>query len=986
MFRFLRPVPARPARILTAIPLLVLALAVAAGAQTPRPLSHGDYDAWRAITGQVLSRDGKWVAYAYMAEDADGDVIVRNLATDKEFRVPAGNLPQPPVVPPAEVNPENPPKPPAVKMRFSADGQWLVFLAFPPKADVDRARHEKKKPGQMPKKSLVIVNLANGIADRIANVKSFELPEKGAAWLAYVAEPKPEAKPETRPDAGQTEENGANGAPKKEYGTELTLRHLGGAEPVRALADVLDYGLTRDAGVLWFTISSKKEDENGLYWLAPGSTGAPVALLKGKGKYTKIAWDHAQQQMAFFSDRDDAASKAPRYKVYFWDRHAATAAELVSATTPGFPQSMVIGGKGASAFSRDGKKLYIPSAQPRAPRDPKSEPVADEKVTLDLWRWNDGYIQPMQRIRAQQELSRTYRNSFDLASKKLVPLGAPDLPSVIVNDPGTFAIGLDDRPYRQRVDYDGSYADLYLVDGTTGARTLVQKEVRTSGGPVQVQWSPSGRFAAFYRDKHWYAVDTSNGAVHNLTANLPVAFFNEENDMPEAPAAYGFGGWTRDGAALLNDRFDVWRAPGDGSAATNLTSGAGRAQKIQFRVVRTDLTGDEDEIDLGLDPARPLTLRAESEETRATGFYHGSAAAAATPQRLLWSDAAWRYVARAKDAEVFLVSASRFDQYPDLQVTGPDFGAPKRISFGGDQMKAFTWGSAELIRFENADGVPLQATLFKPANFDPHKKYPLMVYIYERLSQNVHAFVNPAPSHNVNTSYYVSNGYVVLQPDIVYTVGHPGQSALKCVLPAIQAVVNLGFIDEKAIGIQGHSWGGYQIAYMVGQTTRFRAAEAGAPVGNMTSAYSGVRWGSGLPRQFQYEHSQSRIGTTIFDNPYKFVENSPVFYARRVTTPLLILHNDNDDAVPWYQGIEFFLALRRNGKEAYLFNYNGEYHGLRRRADQKDYCVRMQQFFDHFLKGAPAPEWMENGVPYIDRDEEKLKFRNSVPTGVETRP
>ncbi len=975
----------RPARIAAAVTFLILAIAVAS-AQTPRPLNHKDYDSWRLITGQTLSRDGQWVAYAFMSEDADGDVIVRNLATSKEYRIPAGNLPQPPVVPPAEVNPEAPPKPPSVKMRFSSDAQWLVFSAFPLKAEVDQARKDKKKPDQLPKKSLAIVNLANGQVERVMNVKGFDLPEKGAAWLAYQAEAKPEVKaepksdpkPATDIDVDQAEEasGNGNGTPKKDYGTELTLRHLGGAEPARTFADVLEFGVTRDAGVLWFTTSSKKEDDNAIYFLAPGSTAAPTALLKGKGKYAKVAWDRAQKQMAFLSDRDDAASKTSKFKVYFWDRRATTAAELVSATTPGFPQGLVVGEKGALAFSRDGKKLYVPSAAPpKAPRDPKSEPSSEEKVTMDLWRWNDDYVQPMQKIRARQELGRTYRCSFDLDAKKLVALAAPDLPTVHLNDFGTAAIGLDDRSYRQRVDYDGSYADLYLVDGTTGARTLVQKEVRSGGGPTQVQWAPSGRFAAFYRDKNWFAVDATNGTLRNLTEKLPVAFFDEQNDMPEAPPSYGFGGWTRDGAALLYDRFDVWRVPADGTAAIDLTSGVGRSQKIQFRVIRTDLTGDEEDLDLGLDPAKPLTLRAESEETRATGFYRASAAAAATPQRLLWNDVAWRYVTRAKDAEVFLVIASRFDQYPDLQVTRPDFQAPKKISSGGEQMKPFSWGTSELIRFQNADGVPLQATLFKPANFDAKKKYPLMVYIYERLTQNLHSFVNPAPSHNINTSYYVSNGYLVLQPDIVYTVGQPGQSALKCVLPAVQAVVDLGFVDEKSIGIQGHSWGGYQIAYMVGQTTRFRAAESGAPVGNMTSAYSGIRWGSGLPRQFQYERSQSRIGKTIFDDPYKFLENSPVFHARRVTTPMLILHNDNDDAVPWYQGIEFYLALRRNGKEAYLLNYNGEYHGLRRRADQKDYTVRMQQFFDHFLKGAPAPDWMAKGVPYIDREDEKLKFQ-----------
>jgi len=194
----------------------------------------------------------------------------------------------------------------------------------------------------------------------------------------------------------------------------------------------------------------------------------------------------------------------------------------------------------------------------------------------------------------------------------------------------------------------------------------------------------------------------------------------------------------------------------------------------------------------------------------------------------------------------------------------------------------------------------------------------------------------------------------------------------------VQAVVDQGYIDEARIGIQGHSWGGYQIAYMVTQTNRFRAAEAGAPVGNMTSAYSGIRWGTGLPRQFQYEKTQSRIGPPLYEAPHKYLENSPIFHIQRVQTPLLILHDDNDDAVPWYQGIELFLALRRNNKEAYLMNYNGEFHGLRRRPDQKDYAVRMQQFFDHFLKGGPRPEWMEKGVPFIDREEEKDRFQKAT--------
>jgi dipeptidyl aminopeptidase/acylaminoacyl peptidase len=326
---------------------------------------------------------------------------------------------------------------------------------------------------------------------------------------------------------------------------------------------------------------------------------------------------------------------------------------------------------------------------------------------------------------------------------------------------------------------------------------------------------------------------------------------------------------------------------------------------------------------------------------------------------------------KAKDADVLVLTAATFHEFPDLYVTDAGFHELKKVSHANPQQASLIWGRAELVRFDNLDGVALRGMLIKPEDFDPEKKYPMLVYIYEKLSQNLHHFVDPKPGTSINASYYASNGYLVFMPDIVYTVGAPGQSALKCVLPGIQAVVDRGFVDEKAIGIQGHSWGGYQIAYLITQTGRFKAAAAGAPVANMTSAYGGIRWGSGLPRQFQYEHTQSRIGGSLWQYPTRFIENSPLFMADRVKTPLLMLHNDQDDAVPWQQGIEYFLALRRLGKEVYLFNYNGEPHGMRKRVNQRDYTVRLQQFFDHHLKGAPRPQWMEQGIPYQPRPGER---------------
>jgi dipeptidyl aminopeptidase/acylaminoacyl peptidase len=322
---------------------------------------------------------------------------------------------------------------------------------------------------------------------------------------------------------------------------------------------------------------------------------------------------------------------------------------------------------------------------------------------------------------------------------------------------------------------------------------------------------------------------------------------------------------------------------------------------------------------------------------------------------------------KAKNADMLLMTAQNFYEFPDLWVSLMSMKSIVKISDANPQKKNFLWGKSEIVHFKNADGVALSGTLIKPENFDPKKKYPMIVYIYEKLSQNVNKFVAPKAATSINQTYYASNGYLVFEPDIVYTTGYLGQSALKCVLPGIQAVIDKGFVDEKAIGIQGHSWGGYQIAYMITQTGRFKAAAAGAPVSNMTSAYDGIRWGSGMPRQFQYEKTQSRIGGSLWEFPMRFVENSPVFMADRVKTPLMMLHNDQDDAVPWYQGIEYYLALRRLGKEVYLFNYPGEFHGLRKKANEKDYTIRMQEFFDHHLKGASMPASMQRGIPYEPR-------------------
>jgi dipeptidyl aminopeptidase/acylaminoacyl peptidase len=518
-------------------------------------------------------------------------------------------------------------------------------------------------------------------------------------------------------------------------------------------------------------------------------------------------------------------------------------------------------------------------------------------------------------------------------------------------------MGESDVSYRQLVSWDGSYNDVFVIDLRTGVKEkLLEKSY------FGAQMSPGGNYLLWYSDeaRAWFAQKNTAGARPvNLTGALKVSFQDETWDTPNQPSPYGAPGWTEgDKSVLLYDRYDIWEVKPDGSGARTITNGAGREQHLVFRYQRLDPEQRT------IPASRPLLLQTTDERTKASGYYRVSLAGSQPPEKLM--------MGKAKNADVLVLTAQRFDEFPDLWLSDTSLSKLTKVTDANPQQAEYNWGRSELIDYVNADGKPLRAILTKPENFDPSKKYPLLVYIYEELTNGLHRYVAPAPGTSINVTRYVSNGYIVLQPDIVYDTGYPGEAAEKCVIPAVQRIVEMGFIDPARIGIQGHSWGGYQITHLITRTNMFRAVEAGASVSDMVSAYGGIRWGTGMSRAFQYERTQSRIGGPPWKNPLQYIENSPIFWVEKIKTPYLTVHNDEDDAVPWYQGIEFFSAMRRLGKEAYMFVYNGEKHGLRERENQKHWTVHMAEYFDHYLLGAPTPEWMEKGVPYLEKGKRDL--------------
>lgn len=923
----------RPARLLA---ILCLCSSISVSFAQKKPLDHSDYDSWRSAAGASLSSDGKYLAYGAKPAVGDGELFLVNLETNQSTTYPRGT-----------------------SQRFTRDGKFLIFTVVPAEADLEKARKEKKKPEEMPKNSLTIVNLASGTSRVIGRVQSVSIGDETSEWIAYRVEPEAGAKPAApeKPDAEATQK------PKKRnghgVGKDLILLELATGREIK-LSDVSDFAWQKGGTALVYAVSTKDGVGDGLFRLSP-ATGESVTLADGLAAYKSITV-HENGSVAFLSDKRTYSEKSPVWDIYLWRPNKA-AALAVEADSDALPKGWQVVDRGGVRFSKSGKRLIF-ATKLNEPETKPDETPADEKVVLDLWNWQDPLIQPMQLKRAAAVRSKTYEALFEIGSGKILQLETEDIPNATLaqDGDGDVAIGSNSDLYGPMVSYDGTYADYYLIELRSNRRTLIKKQ---SGDGIQL--SPQGRWMAWFDSAKgaWYTRRaTADAQVVEASKGVPHPLYDELHDSPDLPNAYGLVGWRDENNFLVNDRFDIWLLAADGKRApVCLTKGWGRERSIQLRATRIDRDADY------WKASEPILLSGTNLETMATGYFN--LLPDGTVEQLIYGDYDYSYTSKAEDADVVLMTRQKFEEYPDYWTTNMRFQNAVKRSDINPQMRNYLWGTAELTQWMSDDGVKLQGVFYKPENYDPNKKYPTMVYFYERLSQQLHRYFSPGPgSSSISIPFYVSRGYVVFTPDIPYEIGYPGESAESAIVPGVLSLVAKGITDPKRIGMQGHSWGGYQVAHLVTRTNLFAAAEAGAPVSDMFSAYGGIRWGSGMSRQFQYEKTQSRIGGTIWDKPLQFLENSPVFWANRVQTPLLILHNDQDGAVPWYQGIEMYMALRRLSKPVWLFNYNGEDHGLNKRQNRKDWAIRMQQFFDHYLMGAPAPKWLTEGIPAVKKGQE----------------
>lgn len=903
-----------------------------------KPLTHEVYDAWKAIDASLISNDGKYVLYAVNPALGDGILHIRNMQEGKEQTYARG------------LNPS-----------FTYDSRYAVFHVQPQYDSVHQAKLKKVKEEALPKDSLFVLNLNNQQLYQHSRVKSYKLPEKAGGWLAFLLE-EPIPQKDSAGSGGTSTEDTLlaiqaddkdNGKPE---GNELILLALeSGTE--QHFKGVKEYLMAENGSTLLFSTLKDSIQSAGVFAFDTKNQSLTV-LDSGKVSYQQLALSKDGLKAAFLASEDSLKAEERYHQLYLYNKGLSLVAD---SSSTGVPEGWIVSENKTPVFSEDASRLFFGTA-PRPETyayEDDTTLLEEERVKVDIWSWKDPLIQPMQKLQAEDEMKRNYVAMYAIADRQIIQLADEEMPDMNF-DPELrlpYALGMSDLPYQLQMSWEYPFhRDVYLVDLQNGERKQIV--TKTSGYP---ELSPAAKYVYWYEaaDSSWLAYEISSGQSIQLTKNIQANFYDETHDSPSLPDSYGAAGWTEhDANFLVYDYYDIWKVNPQSGEAMNLTDGYGRKNGVALRYQQLDPEA------YFIPANEEILLEAFHRTNKQSGFYKEHTSRTRMPQPLLMDDYAFSFVNKAKSSNDILFTKSSFTDFPNLWYSTLEFKNPKKISDANPQQQEYLWGSVELVSWQSADGTSLQGMLYKPENFDPAQQYPMLVYFYERYSDNLHRHLAPEPHRStINFTFYTSRGYLVFVPDIVYKEGYPGESALNAVVSGTLHVSQQDFVDKARIGLQGHSWGGYQVAYIVTRSNMFRAAEAGAPVVNMTSAYGGIRWGTGMSRMFQYERTQSRIGGSLWDYPLRYIENSPLFFADKIETPLLILHNDEDGAVPWEQGIEFFVALRRLGKPAWMLNYNGEPHWPLKYQNRKDFARRMQQFFDHYLKDEPMPEWMEEGIP-----------------------
>jgi dipeptidyl aminopeptidase/acylaminoacyl peptidase len=887
--------------------LILAALLVSLPALSQKkPLDHSVFDAWESVSQTAISPSGNVISYAVQPQEGDGNLYFRVMGKNgREIVIPRG-----------------------YKATILDDDSYAICLIKPEFQKTRRAKIKGKKGDALPKDSLAVINLKTGDIRRFADVQEYKAGKHALKAFAFATTdttlvPKKERK-------------------KKDIGKPLAVYHFADGS-IDTLRHIDDFDFSKDGLQLALV---RKEGKNktlpGFYSTATRESFFSTDTVAWTGL---PVFDEDGTRALYLQACDTASTGSKHAELYLWDIASKQSKQLTNGGSYAkVPQGWGLTENTTPRWSHDGKRIFAGVQEFVPPKD--TNLVSFETPGLDIWNWDSYELPPALKVRQKDQAKRTYL--AELLGSELVPFTTRKQDRFYLGNRG-------DSPVHMIVSIDDPVETQWSY--------LMKKSIYISGKKVyegrttDETLSPEANYAIWwdYEDLKWHICNTADLSVNTVEGN----FWDQDNDRPAKPDSYGIAGWTLENQedALIYDKYDIWRVLPDGSTVRQTW---GREKNLTYRYI--DTRDKEEE--------RYVPFIAYASVFDNTTKQNGVSAISVFPVKvnrtaLIRQDLCANTFSgfkKARNADVLLWQKGNFRDPMDLYYVAPK--KAEKLTSINPQISDYNWGTVELYKWNAFDGTQLEGLLYKPEDFDASKKYPVIIYFYEKYSESLYEHYQVQPMWSIiNIPFFVSRGYVVFVPDIVYRSGIPGESAYNCIVSGAQSLWQYPWIDKDNMAIQGQSWGGYQVAYLITRTSMFKCAGAGAPVSNMTSAYGGIRWESGNSRQGQYEMGQSRIGRPLWDGIELYMENSPLFKLPNVTTPVLIMHNDNDGAVPWYQGIEMFMGLRRLGKPAWLLEYNDEAHNLRERRNRKDLSIRLQQFFDYYLKGEPEPAWMKDGVP-----------------------
>jgi dipeptidyl aminopeptidase/acylaminoacyl peptidase len=901
-----------------------------------KKISEEAYDRWNRIENSEISAKGAIVIWESNPIEGDGVLHVAHKKWDDARLFPRG------------------------KSAAIHSGEfYMAFLIKPEHDTIRKLKLDKVKKDKFPKDTLVIHSFETDSTVFIPEVESFKVAKEGD-WMAYLSTE--DLRPQTKKKKKKKKKKKGAEQIKTSGQTLILFNPL--TNNIKKIHRVKKYTFNRSGTLLAYTTSEKGESDSLSAHIINLSDMSMTTLSEKLLSVEKLTFDYSGEQLFYFSSSD--TNKTKNYELSYWKKGDANSKVIADSTTKGMPLKYGPSKNGSAYFSRNGKMIFFGTSELSYPEE-EDTLLDSEKAKVDIWASEDLRIQPEQLKAVKRDKIKPYTAVYHVADKKFLQLARPDMESINTYDHANanFAIGRDTKPYEREKTWAFPWkSDYYWVDVKNGKRYLIK-----SGLAHATSISPSGKYFVWYagEDSVWYSKDMISKEERNISEHLNIHFSRDANGMPYVPNAESYSGWIMlDGDEYLvtRDKWDIWLIhPHNTQKTFSLTNGEGRKSKMRYYLVRTEY----DSTYLSLDNAM---IRGVDDLTKDESIYSIELTEGKGKMtKLLESNHTILAFSKAKESDDIIFRRGNFIEYPEIERSDLTLKETKVISNTNPQQEEYNWATVEFVEWQAYDSTELRGLLYKPEDFDPNKKYPMIVYFYELYQDNFHRYYAPKPTASIiYPTEYASNGYIVFIPDVRYEPGHPAKGAYNCIVSGTEYLVDkYEWIDSTRLGLQGQSWGGYQTAQLITMTTKYRAAMAGAPVSNMFSAYGGIRWGSGLSRMFQYERYQSRIGYTIWERPDLYIENSPIFGLPNVETPVLIMHNDNDGAVPWYQGIEMYMGLRRLDKAVWMLNYNNDEHNLRKLPNKRDLSKRMRQFFDHYLLDAPMPSWMKNGLPAVDK-------------------